>query len=380
MASIDYVPSTLGVRWGGPEPEDTVKERAALWSVYSHRFFGSARPMDEAPFAFSPMACDEACMCLEELAGRGAVTSELLERSLSQLLIAGYRPGSHCREAFERLSVSAAGRSELPVDTKTWKADAQQRQGALKRLWWVGQRDYGRNTPHGAANPDLRVQPEAKGYSEDANLIDLVTSPTELSYRGGAVTVSKEMWARRHLEDVGPRLDPRRWDDISLFITDTERHDVAEPPDATGPWNGAVAETFDLSWNQLRFTRFQPVLDIDYTESGGEYKADFSLAYEQDDQLVVDDGFVMAEKVRGRPGWTHFQMVKTIKFASAFLNFLVPAALTMWVESDSIDFLERATRSERLAARRGSDPTQDTNRQSRSVAAARRHGNGSERG
>jgi len=347
LSSIDFVPSRLALRWSEESLSEDDEERASLWSVYFHRFFGEVAPVGEAPFEYSPMSQDDSCRTLYRLEQKRRVEPEMVERCVSQMLVAGYRPAHDCVRPLEHLSRTALSAASLePAEALTEGSRRRGPRDALERMWWRARARYDEVAAQAMIPEDaIAAAPSHLGLGTE-RVMHLV-APTEIRYEGSAVTVTKEVWARRDLRSVGPRIDPRRWSEISLFITDTRRYDVEEDEEARGGWRGTLAEQFRLNWNQFRYSSFNVKLHVDYTESEGQHKADYRLAYEEDDQLQRDDGFVMAEKVAGYPGWTHYKMEKSVKFASAFQNFLVPAVIAMWVEQDTDDFLAREGRARR---------------------------------
>jgi len=91
----------------------------------------------------------------------------------------------------------------------------------------------------------------------------------------------------------------------------------------------------------LRANTFDVILKVDYSESTDVVRTDFSLKYEKSDQILVDEGYVEARSIPGRPGWTRHTGQKTLKFTSGLLNILAPAMTAMFLESKA-DWLESA--------------------------------------
>lgn len=257
------------------------------------------------------------------------VTNGDLERCLSQMLLAGYSPGNHCRECFRDLALDASGIAKDEA-ARTRNAEA----AAVDHLWSYAERNYTRVvvTPETSEIHPTPVEADILGAAPHVFHLE---APTEIRYDGDAVTALRQVWVRNQLDDLGPNLNPMEWSKLSPFFEVVRAEGRPRMPRATEPWSGLFFEHFVINWNRVRFNSFKTHLTVDFTWDAGLYRTDYSLAYEEDDQLLLDNGFVEARKIPGHPGWTQYRMSKTVKFASAFLNFLVPAALCMWVESDS---------------------------------------------
>ena len=62
-------------------------------------------------------------------------------------------------------------------------------------------------------------------------------------------------------------------------------------------------------------------------------RADYSLMYEQDDKIALNEGFFTARTVAGSQGWVDVTMSKTVRFTSSILNLLAPAILAMFLDN-----------------------------------------------
>lgn len=277
----------------------------------------------------------------------GYVTTGDLQRCLSQMLLAGYSPGNHCRECFRELAIKASGMKMNEA-------------AALDHLYGFAERNYTKPGPRSYMPPRVAVTPETSEIHPTPVEPDIVgvaphvlylEEPTEIRYDGDAVTVHRRLWVQNQLGDIGPNLNPVEWSKLSPFFEEV-RAKLPRKPRAEESWRGLFFEHFVINWNLLRFNSFRTHLNVDFTQDAGVFRTDYSLAYEERDQLLLDNGFVEARKIPGHPGWTQYRMSKTVKFTSALLNFLVPAALCMWVESDLDGFVTSRSLLRRMERRR----------------------------
>jgi hypothetical protein len=327
-------------RSGGPELERQVerpgsdpcrcRHRRALWSSYYHRFFGRVRPGDRLPGGVEPMSLDDTTLILN-----GALADphpppreqDVARRCVSQMLIYGYRPGAYCRDAFDTLVRKAAHRR---ADDGLAGAGARNAKEFL-RLW--GEREFG-PTPIDQAL--LREEMQAVRRRR------LLSLPTRLVHVDGAFEAEKEVFLRTGLAAVGELVNPENWERMGEFFARTyrERGDENDTTLAAAtPWHGVLREDFVVSWNGFTTNAFRQRLKVDYTVTPTVLRTDYALMYEEDDQIVANEGFLEVRADDGlEPGWIRGRMRKRIKFTSTVLNLLCPALLSMMLDSQAGGF------------------------------------------
>jgi hypothetical protein len=78
--------------------------------------------------------------------------------------------------------------------------------------------------------------------------------------------------------------------------------------------------------------RFDVHLRVDYTVTDDVIRSDYSLLYDEDSQLLCDDGMMELRKIPGYSDWCRYTGTKSLKFAADFLNVLAPGVLFMEVQ------------------------------------------------
>jgi hypothetical protein len=290
------------------------RERAALWSAYFHRFAGWPHGRHELAYGLAPVSCRRAFETLEGETGAGRIATT--RRPVSHLLAAGWKPEPR------HLDRIAAMAPRAPHE----RLGAHEAVTRLRRFGAV--EHVGRNTLRGADRRphDTDVPPEGR---------------SRVVIEDGAATVQFETWLPRPLERVAHLIRPENWFQLGHFWRGTELRRRAE----TGRWD-ELLEHYVFDWNTLNTQEYFVHLSVDYGEQdedggGKTVRTDYAIMYEEDDEILIDDGFAQATGIPERPGWTHYLGEKKLKFASPVLNFLSIAIVTMLLENNA-DWLLRA--------------------------------------
>jgi len=291
--------------WG---VDDDVRERAALWSAYYHRFAGAPRAAALVE-GRQPLSPDAACGVLAEMPRERRAP---IRRALAHLVTAGYRPGAHRRAAFDALARHV-------TDT----APGEPRHAAVAKLRAFGGRStHARPFGSDAVAIDGRLYGLARG--------DCVPLPTTVTVEADGVSVRGETLVPRPLDAVAAIVRPQNWHRLGPFFESTS---------LVGP--SELREVYVVDWDLVRFERFEVHLRVDFTRTRDRAHADYSLMYDRDRRLFVDDGWSEAQAIEGHPDWTRYIGVKKVKFAASYSNLLAPAMMSMFIESNA-DWLLKA--------------------------------------
>jgi hypothetical protein len=281
----------------------TARERAALWSAYFHRFAGWPHGRQELSYGLAPMSCRRAFETLDEMGGGRVAT---IRRPVSHLLAAGWKPEPH---HLDRLAKIAPG--------------AQDAREAAPRLHRFAEVEY----------VDRKTLRKVDVPPDDAD----VSAParSRVTIEDGAATVQFETWLPRPLERVAHLIRPENWFQLGHFWRETELRTRPE----TGR-RDELLEHYVFDWNAVNVQELVVHLGVDYGEQGERdggkiVRTDYAIMYEEDDEILVDDGFAQARRVPGKEGWTHYVGEKKLKFASPVLNFLSTAIVAMVVENNA---------------------------------------------
>ena len=273
-------------------PDAPARERAALWSAYFHRFAGWPHGRHELSYGLVPMSCRRAFETLDETCDGRVAT---IRRPVSHLLAAGWKPG---RDHLGRL------------DTIAPTADDEQ-------IEHVSPEDL-----RAAGVPPEDADTSVKGRSR-------------VTIEDGAATVQFETWIPRPIDRVADLIRPQHWFQLGHFWRGTDFRPRAE----TGRTD-ELLEHYVFDWNAVNIQEFRVHLGVDYGEQDEPdgrktVRTDYAIMYEEDDEILIDDGFAQATGIRERPGWTHYLGEKKLKFASPVLNFLAIAIVTMLLEHNA---------------------------------------------
>jgi hypothetical protein len=273
--------------------DDTGRERAALWSAYLHRFAGWPHGRQELPYGLAPMSCRRAFETLEET---GAARIATIRRPVSHLVAAGWNPEPRHRDRVAKI-----------VGTPT----------------------------HHAARDIAAVEHVSRETLRDADVPVADRSRSRVTIEDGAATVRFETWLPRPLERVASLIQPQNWFRLGHFWRATDLRKRTGPGECD-----ELREHYLFDWNAVSTQEFVAHLSVDYGEQdegdGGRIvRTDYAIRYEEDDEILIDDGFAQARRVPGRAGCTHYVGEKKLKFASPLLNFLSTAIVTMLLENNA---------------------------------------------
>jgi hypothetical protein len=304
--------------WPSEEPSWKAPQRAASWNPYFYRFFGSDH--SHLPSGLRPLSGDESCgllsQVIEECGGQHP-RPRMLKRCLSRMWSSGYRPSDkvHSDIFFKQLVAKVVPTARTDED-------------AVEAL--LEDHDH---SPLRA----MRAQPERADVMVAEARVLRDSEPTVTTFDGNVWTVKKEFLLHRPIDGVMELLNPTNWHHLTPFFKTTQRVDPPQkairPNDA---WSGVLHEQVAINWNSVTIQEFDVFLKIDYTVAGDVVRADYSLKYEKDDQIVVDDGY--AEARRESAETTRYVGYKRLRFASSYLNLVTPAVLCMFIEHDEVGF------------------------------------------
>ena len=310
--------------------------RAVLWSCIYHRLFGPPSGGTTMITGLDPVSQEEICDILERIGnGTRSLRHDYLVRSCcSQLLAAGYRPPADDDALFYRLA-----RGVTCTQRKGRKERIEQPE-IRRYLRLHAQEHFG--VPYQPFTPPARLEDEID-RRQRLSPRTVIGRPSEVAYDGTAFTISKEMLVEQPLTKVAPLINPENWTRLGPFFRETRRDDPPRRWQRGKPiaWDGRLYEEFTINWNAFTVNSFVSRIQVDYTVTADAARTDYALMYEEDDQLVVDDGYVEASRVPGYPEWTRYRGTKSLRFASSFLNMLAPAIASMFLETQA-GFLESA--------------------------------------
>jgi hypothetical protein len=294
-------------------PDDAARERAARWSAYFHRFTGWPHGRHELPGDLVPMSCRQA---FETLSAVPDERTDTVQRSVSHLLVAGWEPE---RRHLDRLAAVA----RAACDDATDPDDPVQYLRARAPV-----------EPVGRVVEARPVLPPPSGQKT-------IAYPSRVTIVDGVATVRTEALVPRPLDRVAELIQPQNWHRLGPFFRST---DLLEREETKR--RDELVEHFVVDWNSFNVQEFRVHLHVDYGEQdeadgGKTARTDYAILYEEDDQILVDDGFGQARRIPGHPGWTHYIGEKKVKFASPMLNLLSPAITAMLLETNT-DWLLKA--------------------------------------
>jgi hypothetical protein len=307
-------------------------QRAALWNPYFYRFFRSDH--SQVPLGMRPLSGDESCGALSrvvEACGGTHLRPNMLKRCLAQMWATGYRPSAEYAPTFRQLAELAT-------------PDAPPSQQPVEALQAYGQQNYAWAPTRDAAPP----QPVAPSSVAPCRY----SRPSQVTFDGQVWTVRKEFAIDQPIDGVIALLDPMKWQLLSRYFKQTNRIESHKEDKGTGSWRGVLREQVAVNWNGGPVQSFDAFLSVDYSVTPQKVaRADYSLEYEEDNQILIDDGFGEAYSLS--PTLTRYTGFKRLKFASSFLNFMAPAVLCMFMEQDEDGFQDEFRRQAGAMAKRG---------------------------
>lgn len=307
--------------------------RTAQWSAYFNRFYGGAWGGDQIPSGLVPVSYREATDLLAQVLNLGESKEtrakdpqrDPLGRTLSQMLLAGYRPSD---APDRRVVCNAVGETDAQADHAP-SADAAAL--ATQRLLAGVETEFPKETPFRRQVFSLEdeLDREERGKQQP------VSVPALITHRGDAFSLQKTVYYR---QDLTPKLislvNPLNWTELGDYFTLTERGDGMEADSGPNSWHGVLHEKFRVDWNGHTTQTFDQYLKIDYTAERAIARTDYLLMYEVDDQIALNEGYFEAREESGEyEGWMSVTMVKTVKFTSSVLNLMAPAVLAMFLDS-----------------------------------------------
>jgi hypothetical protein len=197
-------------------------------------------------------------------------------------------------------------------------------------LRWL--RDWGRQR--------FAVEPRGalvRGVRAGLRLLDpeatLQVEPTMLMGSNGIFTVGRRAWVKAPLRAITSVLDPVNWMSMGEFFDYVGQVEgtVTTRPDG---WHGLFEERFVTDWGPIRLSTCHPILNVDFTFDEARVRADYSLRYEENDQLVCDDGYLEATSLPGWGGWCEYYAEKSTRFRSPSTNLLAPSVMAVFLESN----------------------------------------------
>jgi hypothetical protein len=221
------------------------------------------------------------------------------------MLASGYIPDPHNAEQFCGLARAAVAPRRVSSED------------AITELREMGKKEYEAdgtpNVPRGAP----RVP---------------IAGPTVVTFRDNVFTVKKEIALPHYYKHVRDLVEPRHWKSLGPFWKKIKEN-----------WNdwetesreGTIFEHFVIDWNNVAMEEYEVVLKATQRSRRGFIRTDYSLMYEKEGKLLVDEGYGQAESIKDRPGWTLYTGVKTLKFASSFLNLLSPGVMGMFLDTQA---------------------------------------------
>lgn len=314
----------------GAHADERRAMRVALWCSYSHRFFGARHGEGELPTALRPVTCDDAIRTLHGV--KDTVHPAVLRRCVGQMLVSGFT-ADHCRCEFEEVAVAAAAGECDPDRAVAWlRTWGEHAYGPRARVWRQG----------------LPESPMRHGHP------GIVLMPTTVTHDGDAFTVRTELLLQHELtRQVKALVNPKNWHKLGSYFATTKRVSGRDGP--RGAWRGTLQEEFVVNWNFVRADTLDQLLEVDYTVTPSLARTDYALMYEEDNKVLINEGFLEVQTVPASPGWIRLSMEKTAKFTSTFLNLAAPAVLAMFLESHAGGF-EAFLNLARDAGRRAAIP------------------------
>ena len=304
--------------------------RSVQWASYYERFFGGMRGSDQIPSSYAPTYPRQLAGVLEAACGcklpqrEQRVRQDALRRTLSQMQLAGQVLGEGQHELLNAVARLVEEDGTTPTAQSAVAATAPD---------LLAEEPFRRRA--------FSLEEELANH-ERSDLPKPVSIPIRVTHRGDAFSVEKHVYLRQPVSLRVKRLvNPLNWTKLGEYFTTTERADRRKTTAAhRGPtsWRGVLREVFTVSWNEFTTQKFDQRLEIDYTVLPNLARTDYFLMYEQDDQIVLNEGYFEAKEDVAHPDWMSVTMVKTLRFRSSLLNLLTPAILAMVLDSKAGGF------------------------------------------
>jgi hypothetical protein len=230
------------------------------------------------------------------------------------MLVSGYVPDDHNTPAFRKLAQNAVKKIQGNVT-----ADQ-----ALAYLRQTGLRDFATTAVAEAQSDDIPANARREP----------IPRPTVIEFSGDVFTARKKVLIPRPFRTVAKLTNPVNWSKFGPFwegrgsmIPAWDRKNSDSEVQ-----KGEVTERFVVNWNELLVQEFNVRLRVTRRRTEDMIRTDYSLMYEEDDQLLVDQGYGEVKRIPKRPGWACYTGEKTLKFASVMLNLLAPGVMAMFLD------------------------------------------------
>lgn len=165
----------------------------------------------------------------------------------------------------------------------------------------------------------------------------LVIEPAVIRQKSGVSTISRHARFRADFAKLANLLNPQNWKKLGPYFDEIE---VLAKNERSDGWDGLLREVFVVDWSCFRLYSYRTVLNIDFTYSELRVRTDFSLAWEEDDQLERDSGFMELTRIPGERSWCKYHAEKSLRFRSAPANIFAPMLMSAFLQSGLSTFEE----------------------------------------
>jgi hypothetical protein len=162
----------------------------------------------------------------------------------------------------------------------------------------------------------------------------LEVEPSYVRNSNGVFTVSRRARVNAPLHAVADAINPVNWATMGDFFEYVGRVGPGSDQQRADGWRGLFEEHYVVGWGPLTINSYKVFLNVDFTFDETRARVDYSLVYEQDAQLEVDDGYLEAKTIPGRYGWCDYYAEKSTKFHAPTSNLLAPAVMAVALESN----------------------------------------------
>lgn len=304
--------SPPGTRSSGSPTSVRTLRRQAVWAVFLRNLYGQPRGETKLRAA-EDLAALEALGWLSR--SQIVARPRLLQRILAPVVLSG-----DTKWTAELRELVLAAATEVEPRPSTFE-------GALSAV-------RARLEPRFAVDWDDPVRPRRRALRRILDPEDLVQAePSRIRSANGTFTVSRRALVRAAFDDLVPVVDPCNWASFGEFFDRVARLDGADIREKDG-WSGFFEEHFRVAWGPWSISTVNPILRVDYTHDEQCARADYALAWERDDQLETDDGFIEIRRLSGRVGWCEYYAEKSTRFRSPSVNLLSPAIMAVFIDSN----------------------------------------------
>lgn len=161
----------------------------------------------------------------------------------------------------------------------------------------------------------------------------LIVEPAKIELAGGVSTISKRARFQVRVDAIKELLNPDNWFNLGPFFEAVGAVPGRKAGRGEEGWSGLFEEKFVVAWSRFRLQSYHTFLHVDYTVAADRVRTDYSLAYEVDDQIERDNGFIEVKGIPGRLGWCEYYAEKAMRFRSPQANMLAPMIMLVFLES-----------------------------------------------